>query len=178
MSTNDDMNAIAVQHETIAGKIRALAAAGYARADIARALGRSYQQVRNVLQQDEVRGRSPEPARPAAEHGVEENAPAYSAGRDDAFRAKYPPTIRLVLDKDGGVVLPKSLIEQMRWHPGGVIIAEMGADGLFLMSSNTSGRRVQAMVRDLLPASAFEESWADSLIEDRRREAAAEEAED
>jgi hypothetical protein len=178
MSIGDEMQAIAIQHSTIAGKIRALAAAGYARADIARALGRSYQQVRNVLQQDAVLGRAAALPAPSAVQGVEQNPTTYAAEKDDEFRAKYPPTIRLALDKEGSVALPRSLIEQMRWHPGGVIIAEMRDDGLYLLSSPASGRRVQEKVRDLLPASAFKENWSDSLIADRRREAAAEEDED
>jgi len=156
----------------MADKIRALAAAGYARADIARALGRSYQQVRNVLQQDKVRGRASQPAM-REPFGVEENSSTYSTEVDEAFRAKYPPIIRLALDSDGGVVLPRSMIEQMGWHPGGVIVAEIGDDGLFLQSSDTAMRRVQAMVREFIPAGG--ESMVDSLIADRRREAAAEE---
>ena len=44
--------AIAAQHATVADKIRALAGAGVARADIARFLGKRYQHVRNVLEDD------------------------------------------------------------------------------------------------------------------------------
>ena len=44
--------AIARPHSTVADKIRALAAAGVPRADIARFLGKRYQHVRNVLEGD------------------------------------------------------------------------------------------------------------------------------
>jgi len=172
MSTDDEMRAIADGQKTIADKIRALAAAGNSRADIARVLQRSYQQVRNVLEQDKVRAKAS--ARP---HGVEENPATYETEADEAFRAKYPPTIRLEFGKDATVTLPAEQIEGMRWHRGGVIIAEVRSDGLFLLSSPAAGRRVQDKIRDMLPPEAFEQSWADSLIADRRREAAAEEDE-
>jgi len=173
MSTEDEMKAIADGQTTIAGKIRALAAANHSRADIARVLQRSYQQVRNVLEHDKVRAKASAPS-----HGVAENPATYETEADDAFRAKYPPTIRLSLDKNGGVVLPAALLEAMRWRAdGGVIIAEPREDGLFLMSTDASLRRVQQKLRDMLPPEAFEENWADALIADRRREAAAEEDE-
>src|ERR1700753_1713892 len=46
------LGAIAARHTTVADKIRALAAAGVPRADIARFLGKRYQHVRNVLEGD------------------------------------------------------------------------------------------------------------------------------
>lgn len=170
MSTDDEMRAIAEGQRTIADKIRALAAANHSRADIARVLQRSYQHVRNVLEQDKVRAKALTPA-----SGVAENPAIYETEADEAFKAKYPPTIRLSLDNSGGVVLPADLLKTMRWRAdGGVIIAEVRDDGLFLMSSDASLRRVQQKLRDMLPPEAFEESWADALIADRRREAAAE----
>ena len=172
MSTEDEMKAIADGQTTIAGKIRALAAANHSRADIARVLQRSYQQVRNVLEHDKVRAKASAPS-----HGVAENPATYETEADDAFRAKYPPTIRLEFGKDATVTLPAEQIEGMRWHRGGVIIAEPREDGLFLMSTDASLRRVQQKLRDMLPPEAFEENWADALIADRRREAAAEEDE-
>jgi bifunctional DNA-binding transcriptional regulator/antitoxin component of YhaV-PrlF toxin-antitoxin module len=173
MSSDDEMRAIADGQKTIADKIRALAAANHTRADIARVLQRSYQQVRNVLEQDKVRAKASKPA-----SGVAETPAVYETEVDEAFRAKYPPTIRLTLDKNGGLVLPAALLNTMRWRAdGGVIIAEVREDGLFLMSTDTSVRRVQQKLRDILPPEAFEESWADALIAERRREAAAEENE-
>src|SRR5580693_9113746 len=46
------LGAIAARYTTVADKIRALSAAGVARADIARFLGKRYQHVRNVLEGD------------------------------------------------------------------------------------------------------------------------------
>ena len=40
---------------SVSDKIRALAAAGYSRADIARMLGKRYQHVRNVLEADKAK---------------------------------------------------------------------------------------------------------------------------
>jgi hypothetical protein len=155
MSTDNAMKAIADRHATIAGKIRALAAADYPRADIARALGRSYQQVRNVLEQDKVRAKAS-----TSESGVSKSPATYETEVDEAFRAKYLPTMRLM--------------EAMGWRTdGGVIIAEAREDGLFLMSSDASMRRVQAMVAEFIPPGG--PSIVDELIADRRREAAAEE---
>src|SRR5271170_5269077 len=49
------LDAIAARHTTVADKIRALSAAGVPRADIARFLGKRYQHVRNVLEDDAQR---------------------------------------------------------------------------------------------------------------------------
>ncbi len=169
MSTDDEMRAIADGKKTMADKIRALAAANHARADIARVLHRSYQQVRNVLEQDKVRAKASAPAT-----GVAESPATYETEADEAFRAKYPPTIRLSLDRNGAVMLPTELLKAMRWRAdGGVIIAEAREDGLFLMSSDASLRRVQAMVAEFIPPGG--PSMVDELIADRRREAATEE---
>ncbi len=48
----DRLARVAAPHATVAGKIRALAGAGVPRADIARFLGKRYQHVRNVLEDD------------------------------------------------------------------------------------------------------------------------------
>jgi hypothetical protein len=61
---NDDperLRTLAAPHATVAGKIRALAAAGVPRADIARFLGKRYQHVRNVLEDDAQAGGAPGP---------------------------------------------------------------------------------------------------------------------
>ncbi len=52
----EHLAAIAARHATVADKIRALAGAGVARADIARFLGKRYQHVRNVLEGDAQSG--------------------------------------------------------------------------------------------------------------------------
>ncbi len=44
--------------DTVSGKIRYLDKQGYPRADIARALGKRYQHVKNVLDADVVKARS------------------------------------------------------------------------------------------------------------------------
>jgi hypothetical protein len=172
MSTDDEMRTIADGQKTIADKIRALAAANHSRADIARVLQRSYQQVRNVLEQDKVRARSnTSPASPSV--GVAESPAVYENEVDEAFRAKYPPTIRLELGKDSTFTIPAEQIEGMGWYRGGIIIAEVRNEGLFLLSSAASIRRVQAMVAEFIPPGG--PSLVDELIADRRREAAAEE---
>src|SRR6516225_8647367 len=77
------MSAIASCYATVADKIRALAAEGVPRADIARFLGKRYQHVRNVLEGDAqstggyVVGR-------ADLSGMRESGAEYSAEEDPA----------------------------------------------------------------------------------------------
>jgi bifunctional DNA-binding transcriptional regulator/antitoxin component of YhaV-PrlF toxin-antitoxin module len=80
--------------------------------------------------------------------------------------------LRLPIAQGGTVQLPASVLETLGLKPGGIVIAELRADRLTLLSVGESIRRVQQMVRDLIPGN---HSLVDELIADRRREAAAEE---
>jgi hypothetical protein len=68
-------------------------------------------------------------------------------------------------------VISPSTLKEMGWRPEGVIIAEAERDRIVLLSTRASVKRVQEMVRELLPERG---SLAQDLIADRRREAAPE----
>ena len=171
---NDQMAEVARPFGSVADKIRALDRAGVARADIARFLGKRYQHVRNVLVELAPRPSPGDPTSPSRPYPVgrvdfggmeEEAAPPLVDDRATA-------TFRLSLDTSGAVQLPPMVEQALGLRRGGVVIAELQADGLVLLSSGAAIRRAQDMVRHLISG---DESWADSLIADRRREAAAEE---
>ena len=83
-----DMAAISDRHATVSDKIRALAAAGYARADIARHLGKRYQHVRNVLEEDaRTKARAPNAASAVRAPANPKDAPAH--------KSEEPVTVRL-----------------------------------------------------------------------------------
>ena len=184
----DRMRSISAPHATVADKIRALAAAGYPRADIARFLGKRYQHVRNVLQDDAQAG-----ARAAGRTGVQAVAQAegqsgggYVVGRADlsGLREPTPPPqgfeeasaepyamdagvalLRLPLQADGAVTLPAMALQALGLRPGGVALAELDGERLTIFSVRESVRRIQAMARDLVDG---DHSLADGLIAERR----------
>jgi len=92
-------------------------------------------------------------------------APAFSMDAETSM-------FRLPIAQDGTVKLPAPVLEALGLKPGGIAIAELRADHLTILSVGESIRRVQRMVRELIPGN---HSLVDALIEDRRREAAAEE---
>ena len=145
---------------TVSDKIRKLAAAGYSRRQIADLIDRSYQQVRQVLVEDERRARR----QGAALQGVAEGPSAAIA----------PPfedggIYRLAFGANGEIVLPEAVEKALGLYRGGVVIAELGGDSLKILSSSAALERAQAVVRSLnLPKGL---SLADELIADRRREA-------
>ncbi|MBS0296315.1 MAG: AbrB/MazE/SpoVT family DNA-binding domain-containing protein [Proteobacteria bacterium] len=167
MSADEEMNRVAAGYSTVSDKIRALAAAGHERADIARFLGKRYQHVRNVLTEDERLGRPMAAGKPAVSTrgaGVQE---APTAWREPALLGEG--LFRLAFDQNGMVSLPQQVEQALGLHRGGVVIAELQGDRLVLLSTAESLRRAQALVRALVPG---DDSLADSLIEDRRREVA------
>jgi hypothetical protein len=160
--TRDQMTEIVKPFATVSDKIRALDAAGAPRAEIAKFLDKRYQHVRNVLVDGPPKERF---TVGRIEFGDvrETAAPAYAA---DA------PILRLSIGQDGTVQLPPAALQALGLKPGGVAIAELQGDRLTVFSITESIRRVQQMARDLIPNRA---GMVDSLIEDRRREFAAEE---
>jgi hypothetical protein len=172
---NDKMAEVVRPFASVADKIRALDRAGVARADIARFLGKRYQHVRNVLVDPAPAaarpGDAPAPRAPYTVgrvefSGVEEEASPQLV--DDSATAMF----RLRFDQNGSVQIPPLVEQALGFYRGGVIIAELQGDRLILLSSKAATKRAQDMVRHL---NTDGESWADSLIADRRREAAAEE---
>jgi len=170
MSSNEEMSRVAAPYSTVSDKIRALAAAGHERAEIARFLGKRYQHVRNVLTEDERLGRpQPAPLKPAAA--------SHGAGvQEAATRWREPALVgdglfRLAIDQTGAVSLPPQAEQALGLHRGGVVIAELQGDRLVLLSTAESQRRAQAQVRALIPG---DDSHAASQLEERRREAGSE----
>ena len=162
---------IAEPHATVAGKIRALAGAGVPRADIARFLGKRYQHVRNVLEDDAQSGGGGYVVGRADLSGVR---PERLSGFEEAAAEPYAidagvAVLRIPVKEDGSLALPAMARQALGLQPGAVAIAELEANRLVIFSVAESVRRMQAMVRDLVPG---DHSLADALIADRRAEAA------
>ncbi len=134
---------------TTAAKIRALAAKGHRRADIARALGIRYQHVRNVLERDAAKTNK-------------ENAAS-------AAETAAPSKIRLAADNS--VVVPAAVTNALGLKGGDVLFVRVADGEIHLLTSSAVARRVQAMVWKFVPEGV---SLVDELIEDRRREVEAE----
>jgi len=158
-----DFERLVAGHATVAGKIRALAAAGYSRAEIARLLGKRYQHVRNVLEEP---GQARAASQPAPQGLAEGDARAFVHDR--------PKTYRLTV-RNGTVTLPPEVLEALGAGPNGVIVAELDGEFFKIISVPESVRRIQERLR---PYRRPGVSIVDELIADRRREAAEEDRED
>lgn len=143
---------------SISDKIRALDAAGYERADIARMIDRRYQHVRNVLEGDKLRSKSRR--RPARPYGHTLSASAIPGHG-----------LRMTVADDLSIALSSDVLDALGVGPGETLVGQLEGDRLVLMSSRTALERAQAMVRTLVPEGT---SLADELIEDRRRDSALE----
>lgn len=130
-----------------AAKIRALAAKGRSRADIARALGVRYQQVRNVLVRDEAKARAMTVSDPAAIPG------------------------KVSVGTDGCVVIPASVIRALSLKPADSLFVRIQGEEIQLLTKAAVSRRVQRLVREFVPEGT---SLVDELLQDRRREVEAE----
>ncbi|MEO8811961.1 MAG: AbrB/MazE/SpoVT family DNA-binding domain-containing protein [Caulobacteraceae bacterium] len=157
---------------TVSDRIRALAAAGVARADIARFLGKRYQHVRNVLVEDERRSPMAGVSLQAGPGPGEEPAPVWSRP-DPGSATDVGNPVRLMLDDNGSIWLPPEVQAALSYERGGVVIARLHHDRLELLSTGAAMRRARDMIRRHIPPGG--ESMVDSLIADRRREAAREE---
>ncbi len=133
---------------TTAAKIRALAAQGRSRADIARALGIRYQHVRNVLVRDEEKKKA------------EGTMPA-----DAGVPGKIP------VAADGSVVIPASITKALALKGGDILFVRIHDGEIRLLTRTAVTRRVQALAREFVPEGV---SLVDELLEDRRREVEAE----
>jgi AbrB family looped-hinge helix DNA binding protein len=148
-----DLRGVVEHLPTKSAKIRALAARGVARADIARLLGISYQHVRSVLEADK--------ARDAKLGGMSE--PPQRALLDDDI-----PSAKVRLGPDGRVVIPATMREALGLKEGDVLFARLEGGEIKLLTPKAAMRRAQAIMRQFVPAGV---SLADELIADRRREA-------
>jgi bifunctional DNA-binding transcriptional regulator/antitoxin component of YhaV-PrlF toxin-antitoxin module len=143
MASGDALRAVR-KEITTAAKIRALAAKGRSRADIARALGIRYQHVRNVLMRDEAKARAADPTETPS---------------------------KICVNSDGSVVVPAKVIATLGLKGGDVLFVRVGDSEVNLLTKTAVMRRVQSAVREFIPAGV---SLVDELLEDRRREVEAE----
>jgi hypothetical protein len=158
------MAEIALRQLTVSAKIRALDAAGYARADIARFLGKRYQHVRNVL----VQG----PPQQRADRTEQFSAGLHQDSRQPFVFDANATILRLPISGDGSIRLPAAVLQALGLKLGGVAIAELEGDRCVFLSVDEAVRRVQAMARELAPTSA---GRVDDFIAERRQDAAREE---
>ena len=135
-------------------KIRALAARGMKRADIARLLGIRYQHVRNVLEHDKVLN--------AGTKG--EGAGESSSPPDQVQTAS---SVKLRIGPDGRIVVPAAFREAVGLKEGDVLFARLDGGEIHLLTPKAAMRRAQSIVREFVPQGV---SLVDELIEDRRRE--------
>ena len=145
-----EMKRIAEGLPTISAKIRALDAAGFMRADIARFLGKRYQHVRNVL----VRGR------PKSE------ATQFQGSIRDEPGDVESQKIRILAD--GRMVIPAKMRSAMLIDEGGYLTARVVEGELRVMTPKAAVFRLQRRLREQVPEGV---SVVDELIAERRTEA-------
>lgn len=175
----DRLAAIAASHTSVADKIRALASEGVPRAVIARFLGKRYQHVRNVLEDDAQR--LPDAAGgyvvgKADLSGVREGSRSFDRDNDAAHIERRGRNVFwLKVKPDGSLPLPPELVELLNAEPGRRVFVEIGDDRLTMMSAEAALEEARAIVRKYIPAGV---SLSDELIAERRAEAAREAADD
>jgi hypothetical protein len=172
MLSREQMAEIVQPHSTVSDRIRALDAAGVARADIAKFLDKRYQHVRNVLEGDKQRGGYT--LGHADLSGVQENGVKFDRPADDSdlVEARGNGAYRLVVRPDGSVKLPKEILTAFAVEGGGVVMAKLDGDTFGLISTDTAIRRVRELVRQYIPPGV---DLIAQLIADRRAEAEREE---
>ncbi|HUZ11597.1 MAG TPA: hypothetical protein VMU93_01935 [Caulobacteraceae bacterium] len=168
------LRAIAAPHATVADQIRALAAAGVARADIARFLGKRYQHVRNVLEGDAASGGYV--VGRADLSGVREAPASYRDGDDAALieprgRGVYWLRVR----PDGSVMLPDEFVEALGATPGRRVYSRLKDGEVTVLGAETAMEHARAIVRRIVPP---EVDLVESFLADKRAEVAREEAND
>ncbi len=154
-----EVERIAGKCRTISDKARALLKAGYSIGDTARALDRSYQQIRQVVKGDEAR--------------MARNADADPASANEAARPIDPAAaiFRLSVDDAGKLILPASLLSVLNVEPGDAVIVEAKDGRMSLSPARLAMAQAQELIGRLLPGA---ESLSESLLADRRREQARE----
>lgn len=131
-------------------KMRVLAKAGVAKADIARYLGTRYQFVRNVLVREEER-----------------LTPAKPEGAKSASEPPKSHSNRIRLGPSGQIALPEAIRQSLGLKDGDTLVVTVEDDEIRLMTIPVAVRKAQAIVRQFVPEGI---SLVDELLEDRRRE--------
>ena len=146
----NEMKRIVQGLPTISAKIRALDAAGYMRADIARFLGKRYQHVWNVL----MRGR------PKSEAAPDQCPTPDEPGNVESQK------IRLLAD--GRMVIPAKMRSAMLIDEGGYLTARVVEGELRVLTPKMAVFKLQRRMREEVPEGV---SVVDALIAERRAEA-------
>ena len=144
------MRRVAEGLPTVSAKIRALDAAGYACADIARFLNRRYQHVRNVLVQ---------------------GPPKSKSGHAGSSVSDTPGSVEsktLQIAKNGRIVIPVEMRSAMLVDATGHVTARVVEGELRMLSPKAALLKAQKTVREKTSGVA---SLADELIAERRAEA-------
>lgn len=174
----DRLAQIVQPYATVSDRIRALDAAGVARADIARFLGKRYQHVRNVLEADQQKGGYVlGHADLSGVQGVEDGGAAFDGPMNDPrfIEARGGGAYRLKVRPDGSVVLPREVRDAFNTDRDKMVLGFLEGDEFKLVSGETAMRQVRERVRRYIPEGTMA---SESLIADRRREAEAEAADD
>jgi bifunctional DNA-binding transcriptional regulator/antitoxin component of YhaV-PrlF toxin-antitoxin module len=163
MNSLPDPKSIIAEHPSISARIRALAKAGYSRSQIAGLVERSYQQVRQVLVDDERRlmaGRSQ-----IENPGMRGQRPPFAPKTAPAGSSIQ----RLQLDEAARITLPAEVLERLDARPGEPIMAMSDAHGVvILLSARTAMRQAQAIMRPFAKDGVLA---SEELIAERRAEA-------
>ncbi len=158
-------------HSTVSDRIRALDAAGVPRAEIARFLGKRYQHVRNVLQDDAQAGGYT--LGRADLSGVRETASAFERSEDEAafVERRSQGAYWLRVRPDGSILLPSEVAEALDAAPGQRVFARFGAGELRIVSGEAAMQQARDLVRQHVPPDV---DMVGDLLASRRAEIAAE----
>jgi hypothetical protein len=164
----DRMAKIAEPYTTTSDRIRALAAAGAPRAEIARFLGKRYQHVRNVLEGDAQSGGGYQLGR-ADLSGAREEPARFDHSDEEAFvEPRGRGAFWLRVRPDGSVYLPGEVIEALDAAPGNRVFAKLENGELRIISGERAMEQVREMVRKYIPDDV---DLVQSLLDSRAREA-------
>jgi hypothetical protein len=164
----DQMAKIVEPYATVSDRIRALAAAGAPRAEIARFLGKRYQHVRNVLEGDAQSGGFQ--LGRADLSGVREEPARFDRADEAQFvEGRGRGAFWLRVRPDGSVYLPDEVIEALGAAPGNRVFAKLENGELTVISGERAMEQVREIVRKYVPADV---DLVQSLLDSRAREAA------
>jgi len=139
-------------------KIRILTRHGYTRQEIADFLGIRYQHVRNVQ------------VHAGLDHKKFQRG-GKTAPATEPTTSEQPLKMRLTLAEDGRLVIPAAIRAAMGAEPGSELMARLQDGELRLATPEVAIRLAQKRVQQAIPG---DDSLAQSLIADRRLEAARE----
>ncbi len=149
--TPDRMAEIVEPYGTVADRIRALAAAGAPRAEIARFLGKRYQHVRNVLEGDEQRASGGYRLGRADLSGLREEPARRHLPEDPAIEPRGGGAYWLRVGDDGRLPLPAELVDALAATPGERVFAEVREGRVQLMSGEAAWREARQRIQKFLP---------------------------